>query len=537
MSKVKIIAENIKIPYTPGENGEASGIDSLAAEEAAKRIRQKTGCRPLALHTAKKSIDARRRSNIVFVVSVCAELEWKGSPEALVKKGFRLYEQPGLDVCPGKAAAEHRHIVVGFGPAGMFAGLLLARHGYRPVIYERGASVAERVEKVERFIRTGVLDTETNIQFGAGGAGTFSDGKLTTRINDPLVSYILEQLHQLGAPDEILWKAKPHIGTDILRKVVEAAHDEIISLGGEIYYNTRVSGITDTSITVNGDRVPYSSLILAVGHSARDLYGELLESQFVMEPKPFSVGVRAEHLQSDIDKALFGDLAGDPCLGKGEYQLSYRKGDRGTYTFCMCPGGEVVPSASEEGGVVTNGMSHHARDGKNANAAICVSVRPGDCGNSPEGAIAFQRMLEQSAYRAGGCDYTAPLQTVGDFLSEKWGTEPSRVLPTYGNGRVKPFDFRKIFPPFITEMLAEGLVDFGHKMNGYAADDIPLTGVETRTSAPVRILRTDDFRAVGHDAIYPCGEGAGYAGGIVSAAVDGLRVGSAIISKFRPDPA
>ncbi len=531
MSIVKIVAENIKIPYTPG----CGDIDDLAAAEAGRLIRKKTGCRPLTLNIAKKSIDARRRSNIVFVVSVAAELEWKGSPQTLVERGFKLYQPPRLDIAFGAEKAEHRHVVVGFGPAGIFAGLLLAKHGYRPLILERGSAVTERVAKVDRFIAGGALDTDTNIQFGAGGAGTFSDGKLTTRINDPLAAYVLAQLHALGAPDEILWKAKPHIGTDILRNVVEAAHREIVALGGEIRYNTRVGEITDHTITAAGETIPYSSLILAVGHSARDVYGELLGKNFVIEPKPFSVGVRAEHLQSDIDRALFGDLAGDVNLGRGEYQLSYRRGDRGTYTFCMCPGGEVVPSASEEGGVVTNGMSRHARDGRNANAAVCVSVKPSDCGDTPQGAIDFQRMLERAAYREGGGGYTAPMQTVGDFLAGKTGTEPGRIRPTYGGGNVRTADFRKIFPAFVTEMLTEGLADFGRKMKGYAAADVPLTGVETRTSAPVRILRTEDCHAVGHRNIYPCGEGAGYAGGIVSAAVDGLRVGAKIISRFSPE--
>lgn len=531
MSIVRIIAENIKIPYTPGE----VHIDELAAAEAERIIRKKTGCRPISLNTAKKSVDARRRNNIVFVVSVSAELEWKGDPEALVEKGFKLYRKPEVSVRYGNETAQHRHVIVGFGPAGMFAGLLLAKHGFRPVIYERGGSVSERVEKVERFIQGGSFDTDTNIQFGAGGAGTFSDGKLTTRINDPLAAYVMDQLHQLGAPDEILWKAKPHIGTDILRHVVEEAHREIVSLGGEIHYNSKVTDITDKTVTVNGTTVPFSSLTLAIGHSARDVYGELLTKNFVIEPKPFSVGVRAEHLQSDIDRMLFGDLAGDSNLGKGEYQLSYRKGDRGTYTFCMCPGGEVVPSASEEGGVVTNGMSRHARDGRNANAAVCVSVNPSDFGSSPTGAIEFQRTLEKEAYRAGGGGFTAPMQTVGDFLGGTWGTEPKRVLPTYRNVNVKLCDFRKIFPSFVTEMLAEGLTNFGRKMKGYDAPDIPLTGVETRTSAPVRILRTEDYCAVGHPDIYPCGEGAGYAGGIVSAAVDGIRVAVGIMGRFKPE--
>lgn len=530
MNKVKIIVENIKIPY----RSSASDVDQLAAEEAKKIIKQKTGCAPLSLNIAKKSIDARRRKNVEFVVSVCAEINWKGVPEKLKEKGFKLYKSPKLDIVQGTEKAEHRHIVVGFGPAGIFAGLLLARQGYRPVVYERGASVRERVGKVDRFIATGELDVNTNIQFGAGGAGTFSDGKLTTRINDSLVSYVMEQLHALGAPDEILWKAKPHIGTDILRQVVENAHREIIACGGEIYYNAKVSEITNKTILVNGEKIPYSSLVLAVGHSARDVYAELLSKDYVVEPKPFSTGVRIEHLQSDIDQALFGDLAGESSLGKGEYQLSFRKGNRGVYTFCMCPGGEVVPSASEEGGVVTNGMSRHARDGRNANAAICVSVKPEDYGGTPDGAIAFQRALERKAYQAGGGKYVAPMQTVGDFLSDKCGSEPSRILPTYRNGNVKPCNLKDIFPPFVTELLAEGLTDFGRKIRGYDANDVPMTGVETRTSAPVRIVRTENYTAIGRNNVYPCGEGAGYAGGIVSAAVDGLRVAAAIISRFKP---
>lgn len=528
MKTVKIMVENIKIPYQP----ERADLDGTAMAEAEKRIRRLTGSPPLSLHIAKKSIDARRRDQIFFVVSVAAEIPFAKDPAVLVERGLKWSEPPTLAIERGTERAAHRHVIVGFGPAGMFAGLLLAKYGLAPVIYERGACVNERIEAVERFFRTGELDTETNVQFGAGGAGTFSDGKLTTRINDPLCALVLQELHDLGAPEEILWQAKPHIGTDILRQVVRNANDRIVSLGGEIHYRARVSGITDRTVRVNGETVPYSSLTLAIGHSARDTYRELMKNGFVVEPKPFSAGVRVEHLQTDVDRMLFGSLAGDKALGRGEYQLSYRRGERGTYTFCMCPGGVVVPSSSETETVVTNGMSNHARDGVNANSALCVSVKPEDYGATPQGAIDFQLDLERRAYQAGGGDSFAPVQTVGDLLEGRCGTSPKRILPTYGDGRIRLCDFHRILPPFITEMLCEGLRSFDRKMKGFAAPDVPLTGVETRTSAPVRIVRTERYHAVGHENLYPAGEGAGYAGGIVSAAVDGLRVGCAILSRF-----
>jgi len=416
----------------------------------------------------------------------------------------------------------------------MFAGLLLAENGYAPLILERGGDVDERVAAVEKFTREGSLDVNTNIQFGAGGAGTFSDGKLTTRINDPLIAYVLKILHELGAPEDILYKAKPHIGTDILREVVKNADRRIRELGGEIRYHAAAKNIASSSVTADGEKIPFDALILATGHSARDTYAELLSAGFLVQPKAFSVGVRAEHLQSDIDKALFGIHAGDEALGRGEYQLSHREGERGCYTFCMCPGGTVVPSASEEGGVVTNGMSTRARDGRNANAAVCVSVLPSDYGSDPARAIEFQRNLERAAFAAGGRNYYAPMQTVGDLLNGRTGTEPSKIIPTYRDGLVTPADLNQIFPPFVTGMLKTGLSAFGRKIRGYADDCVPLTGVETRTSAPVRIVRDENCQAVGHPGIYPCGEGAGYAGGIVSAAVDGIRVASRIISEFAP---
>jgi len=348
------------------------------------------------------------------------------------------------------------------------------------------------------------------------------------------MSYVTKVLCELGAPEDIGWKAKPHIGTDFLVKIVANAHARITEHGGEVRYNTTVEHIADHYVIADGEKIPFSSLIIAAGHSARDLYADLIQGGFVLTPKPFSVGVRIEHLQDDLNKAMFGDLAGDPSLGAAEYQVSYREGERGCYSFCMCPGGEVVAAASEEFGVVTNGMSKRARDGRNANAAICVSVQPEDYGNTPNGAIDFQRNLEKKAYQSGGCDYYAPMQTVGDFLQGKSGSMPDTIIPTYRDNRVRPCDFHDIFPGFVSGMLANGLRHFDKQIAGFASYNVPMTGVETRTSAPVRILRTEALTAVGHDCIYPCGEGAGYAGGIVSAAVDGLRIARQILARYSP---
>ncbi len=520
----KIQIGGIRVQYREG----GRDFEAEAIHKAASRIYKATGARPKNLKISKKSIDARRE--ISFVYTVYAEIDGGRWNDPDIKP----FSEAELYLKRGTTPLKHRPVIVGFGPAGMFAGLLLAENGYAPLILERGGSVDERVAAVEKFMKEGILDVNTNIQFGAGGAGTFSDGKLTTRINDPLIAYVLKILHELGAPEDILYKAKPHIGTDILREVVKNADKRIRELGGEIRYHAAAQNLTSSSVTADGEKIPFETLILATGHSARDTYSELLAAGFLIEPKPFSVGVRAEHLQSDIDQALFGVHAGDSALGRGEYQLSHREGERGCYTFCMCPGGTVVPSASEEGGVVTNGMSTRARDGRNANAAVCVSVLPSDYGSDPARAIEFQRNLEKAAYAAGGRNYNAPMQTVGDLLNGKNGTEPSKIIPTYRDGLVTPADLTKIFPPFVTEMLKTGLSAFGRKIRGYADDCVPLTGVETRTSAPVRIVRDENCRAVGHPGIYPCGEGAGYAGGIVSAAVDGIRVAAGIISEYSP---
>lgn len=526
----KFLMENIVIPYHPGK-GYGQDEDAYAKETARRQIQKSTGIRVQKVEIAKKSIDARRNP-IRFVYSVYVESDAM-KPEVIAKNGWKRYIQPELGIAYGTGALSGRPVIIGFGPAGIFCGLLLAREGFRPLILERGEDVEKRTAAVAKFRNEGKLNPTSNIQFGAGGAGTFSDGKLTTRIHDPLMTFVTETLLALGAPSDIAWKAKPHIGTDILVKIVAEAHRQIEALGGEIRYNSTVTHITDHAVSVCGEEIPYSDLIIASGHSARDLYADLLSSSFVIEPKPFSVGVRIEHLQADLDRALYKELAGDPALGRAAYQVSYRQGNRGVYSFCMCPGGEVVAAASEEDTVVTNGMSRYARDGKNANAALCVSVHPEDYGNTPENAIAYQRNLEKTAYRAGGGDYYAPCQIVSDFLQEKQGKEPKRIVPSYRGGKVRTADFHKILPPYVQRMLAEGLVRFERQIPGFAAADVPLTGVETRTSAPVRILRNENGTAIGHPNIYPCGEGAGYAGGIVSAAVDGIRCARWILAKYK----
>jgi uncharacterized FAD-dependent dehydrogenase len=388
-------------------------------------------------------------------------------------------------------------------------------------------------------VRDALLDPDTNVQFGAGGAGTFSDGKLVTRIRDPFGAYILKTFVRFGAPEDILLQAKPHIGTDILGRVVDAMLSEIVRLGGEVHTHTKLvslglSGDTLTHIKTNRGDFSAGALVLALGHSARDTYEMLLASDFAIEAKPFSVGMRIEHLQSDIDTAMYGKYAGHPALGHAEYTLSADTKTRGVYTFCMCPGGVVVAAASEEGGVAVNGMSYHARDGRNANSAVLASVFREDYGGTPQAAIALQRRIERAAYLAAGKDFSAPIVTVGDFLAEKAQKEPSRILPTYRDGRVSIVSPDEYMPRVYTDAIRRALGRFGRQIKGFDTADALLTGAETRTSAPLRILRTEERLALGYRNIYPAGEGAGYAGGITSAAVDGVRTALALMAKFAP---
>lgn len=544
----QIIVKNIRLPIT-------APIDE-AFEEARRRLGLSRSEGSFALH--KRSIDARRRSGhgIEFVYSVTVECELSAKRAAKLKPSeAELLERQKLKIDLGKKRLDSRPLVVGFGPCGMFAALLLAENGYSPIVIERGADIEKRQRAVEHFNATGELDVSTNIQFGAGGAGTFSDGKLVTRINDPRCTYVLERFHEFGAPNEILTLAKPHVGTDRLVGVVDNIKKRIEALGGELRFETKLKDIrlvSDriSSVVLEHDGSDYElspgTVILAVGHSARDTYDMLDSRGIELLPKPFSVGVRVEHLQSDIDRMLYGvdaDKYDRSILPPGEYSLSYREKEeglisdsaRGVYSFCMCPGGEVVAAASEQGGVVTNGMSRYARDGKNANSAIAVSVFPEDIGGDWRNGIAFQRELEKRAFIAGGADYCAPIELLGDFLEEKRTglREPSRVLPTYRGGRfVKLCPLDEVLPDFISDMLKKGFAQFGRKMNGFDLPDALLTGVETRTSSPIRIPRIDGKAA---ENLYPAGEGAGYAGGITSAAVDGVNVALLLMSEYRPE--
>lgn len=489
---------------------------------------------------AKTSLDARRRDRVHFVHSVSIALA-QDEVEVVQRCDIRqvsLQSYVPLEVTPGTQPMEHRPVIAGFGPAGMFAGLLLARYGYRPLVLERGAAIEKRAAAVSRFGETGTLDENTNVQFGEGGAGAFSDGKLTTRIGDPKCTWILEELVRFGAPQEILHQAKPHVGTDRLREIVRNLREEIIRLGGEVRFETPLTDLRFENnhlcaVKMSDGELPASALVLATGHSARETFEMLATHGVALQPKPFSVGVRIEHLQASIDRGLYGELAGHPALPKGEYQLSHRENDRGVYTFCMCPGGVVVPAASQQEMVVTNGMSYHARDGKNANCALVVSVTPEDYGNGALDGVRFQQSLERAAFQAGGGGYRAPAQDVGSFLQGKAGLKTGKVAPSYQCG-VQAADFGALLPKFVTDLLRDGLRRFDRRLSGFAAPDALLTGLETRTSSPVRILRGEDLQAIGLPGLYPCAEGAGYAGGIMSAAADGLRVALEIITCWAP---
>ncbi len=492
---------------------------------------------------ARKSIDARKKADIHFVYSVAVAYTGKIPPEQKLKQhGIVISSEEAPTVEIGDEALRDRPIVVGSGPCGLFAALLLAEHGYAPIILERGGSVNERRQSVERLNKFGIFDADTNIQFGAGGAGTFSDGKLITRIQDKMSSYIMRRLVEFGAPEEVLYLAKPHIGTDILSGIVDAVLSKIEALGGTVMYHTKLTGFAKdssgniTAVKTNNMEIPCGAVILAIGHSARDTYAYLSESGFCMEAKPFSVGMRIEHLTEAIDSSMYGYYAGHEKLGHAEYALSYNTKERGVYTFCMCPGGTVVAATSEEYGVVTNGMSEHKRDGKNSNSAVVCSIFPDDYGNTPAAALKFQRDIEYAAFKSGGGEYKAPIITVGDFLGGKCQKEPSKVIPTYRDGEfVKLCRPQEYLPDFVCSNIKNAISDFDKKISGFAESSAILTGAETRTSAPIRILRDSNTRlAIGYKNLYPAGEGAGYAGGITSAAIDGIRCAMALMKQYKP---
>lgn len=485
---------------------------------------------------AKKSVDARKKNQIYFVYAVDFELfdeskMLKKMKNIGVKK---ITEKEYLYVEKGKKNEYKIPIIIGTGPAGIFSGLILAQMGYKPILFERGESIEKRVKDINEFWKTGKLNPDSNVQFGEGGAGTFSDGKLNTLTKDPRGRKVLEEFVNHGAPEEILYINKPHIGTDILRRVMVNMRKTIIKLGGEVRFNSKLTDLiiekeNVKGIVINDDEIIDTNIVLlALGHSARDTFDVLYKRDLEIHQKAFSIGVRIEHLQNVIDNVQYGKFAGNPNLGAADYKLSaHFENGRSAYTFCMCPGGEVVAAASEENRIVTNGMSYYKRNKQNANSALLVGVNPDDFdGDHPLAGVEFQRKWENLAFDSGGGDYTAPCQLVGDFLDGVASKKLGKVVPSYTPG-VKLTDLSESLPDYVIETLKLALVEFDRKLKGFADKDAIMTGVETRSSSPIRIQRDEKYES-NIKGIYPIGEGAGYAGGIISAAVDGIKVAEQI---------
>jgi len=488
---------------------------------------------------ARRGHDARKPESILFVYTL--DVEVKNEPRILKrnKKDKHLSPTPDTSyhfVAQAPANLATRPVVIGTGPAGLFAGLILAQMGFRPIILERGKAVRERAKDTFSLWREGKLNPESNVQFGEGGAGTFSDGKLHSQIKDPLHhgKKVLTEFVKAGAPPEILYVSKPHIGTFRLVSMVEKMRATIEALGGEIRFQSRVddleidNGQVRGVVLVNGERIKTDHVVLAVGHSARDTFRMLYDRGVYIEAKPFSIGFRIEHPQALIDPCRFGKNAGNPLLGAADYKLVHHcSNGRSVYSFCMCPGGQVVAAASEPGRVVTNGMSQYSRSERNANSGLVVDITPADYPGGPLAGIDFQRHWEERAFELGGRNYQAPGQLVGDFLAGKPSTEFGSVLPSYTPG-VHLGDLSTALPDYAIAAIREAIPAFDKQIKGFSMHDAVLTGVETRTSSPVRIKRNDDYQSLNTRGLFPAGEGAGYAGGILSAAVDGIKVAEAV---------
>jgi uncharacterized FAD-dependent dehydrogenase len=478
-------------------------------------------------HIVKKSIDARNKSDVFYNYTV--DMEYDGEYDL---KGVVHIEKEKLEDIVVRRKSSDRPIIIGCGPAGLFCALTLIENGVKPIIFEQGSCVDERVKDIEEFRMNRKLNTLSNIQFGEGGAGTFSDGKLTTGINSSFCNRVLEIFHKFGAPKEILYINKPHIGTDNLINIIRNMREYIKSLGGEFHFNEKIDDfiIEDGKIVgvIGKDKYYSDTVILAIGHSARDTFYKLYEYDVLMEKKNFSVGVRIEHKQSMINDSQYGNVT-KLKLPPAEYKLVYHGDNRSCYSFCMCPGGYVMASSSEENSIVTNGMSEFKRDGENANSALLVNVLTTDLGDSPLSGINFQERLEKEAFVLGGSNYNAPIQRVEDFLNNRKSTFVGEVKPTYLPG-VTLSNLNDILPEFVSKTLKEGIIYFDKKIKGFASGDAILTGVETRSSSPVRINRNEEFVS-SILGLYPCGEGPGYAGGIMSAAVDGIKCAIKILEK------
>ena len=521
--------QNIPLPIGGGE------------EQLRKRAARLLGLNPGQLRSltlARQSIDARKKSDVHYVCTVHVEVDNEARIMARCRdKNVSLHAERPYAFPPVRRTSPLPPVVVGMGPSGLFAALFLARNGVIPIVLERGRPVEERTADVERFWATGVLDTTSNVQFGEGGAGTFSDGKLTTGTHDPRIAAVMDALVQAGAPEDVKWSHKPHIGTDILRQVVKTIRQELISLGCDVRFGSCLAGLEHSGGQLSGVwvegpqgryRLDCDALVLAPGHSARDTFRMLEQEGVPMEQKSFAIGVRIEHKQKLISQAQYGPFWDK--LPPTDYKLAcHLPNGRSAFTFCVCPGGHVVASASEPGQLVTNGMSYRSRDGENINGGFLVGVGPEDFqafGSGPLAGVRFQEQWERAAFQAGGGNFRAPAQRVEDFLACRPSQGPGAVQPTYQPG-VTWTELDGCLPDYVTDTLRGALPVLDRKLHGFACPDGVLTGVESRSSSPVRIVRDETYQSALR-GLYPCGEGAGYAGGIVSAAVDGIRVAEAV---------